>query len=441
MPGHDGPRAELPNSVAQRERIKLLLEHGPTGRLRHCLTVGIEIHGKADEDDLRVRLARLVRRRPALTSLFIDENSHCLTHDAVPELRRQHIDAPTPQARWAIANHIAAFEAERPFRLGEHPLVRGTLLTAEEDHHLLVVCLDQLVCDAWSANLVVKDLLADDVDESPDAYATAWLEREAWLAGPEGQAAVERRRRRVADAWRRWPVPVDGEADDLDENIERFILVDDTIVGLLKDKVRQARGSLLAVGALALACSAASDATAPLALRTTVAGRAERAEETIVGWFSNEAVLRIPPRDGAVLELLTALRAEIFAALNDQRVPYALVDTSLLPGVPDRPSCALVFLPSGLSGGQQASPHNLGNATATRTAVSVCPTGADIDFFMIEDMPPTSDRPRAQLAVGAGTRRTVASPTTIDQLLDRWLAVLGELATCDWERTRVTELC
>jgi hypothetical protein len=439
MPEDGGPPAEFPNSVAQRERIRMLLEYGPTGRLRHCLTVGIEIHGKADDDDLSARLTRLIKRRPALSSVFVDESTHRLTRDTAVGLRRQHIDAPTPKARWAIANHIAGFEAERPFQLGDRPLVRATLLTTEEDRHLLVVCLDPLVCDAWSANLVVKDLLADDLDESPDAYPTAWLSREAWLAGPEGQAAVHRRRQQAADAWRCWPVPVDKDVHDPDETIERFIPVDDAVVALLRDKVRWARGSLLAVGALALACSAATDATAPLALRTTVAGRATRAEETIVGWFANEAVLRIPPRNGTVLQLLTALRAEIFAALGDQRVPYALVDPSLSPGVPDGPSCALVFLPSGLSGGQQVG-HRLGDATATRTAVSVCPTGADIDFFMIEDMPPVDDRPRALLAVGAGTRRAVASPTTIDQLLERWLAALGELATCDWERTPVAEI-
>lgn len=435
MPGD----RELPNSAAQRERIRAIVEHGPTGRLRHCLTIGIQIHGEADVDEFRRRLIRLVKRRPALGSVFSCERTHYLTHGAEPHVVQQHVQAPTAEARWALATHIADFEAERPFRLGEHPLVRGLLLTAERDRHLLVVCLDQLVSDAWSANLVVNDLLAEDTDETPDAYPTVWRQREQWLDGPAGQAAVRRRREHVADAWRRWPIEVEGGTSAPDDTVEHFIAVDDTIAMLLQDKVRRMRGSMLAVGALALALSVAEDAAPPLALRTTVAGRESTAEERVVGWFANEVVLRIPPRNGIVAEMLTTLRGEIFAALSDQRVPYALVDSALPHGAVHGPSCALVYLPGRLSGGEQVV-HRLGNATVTRTAVSVCPTGADIDFFMIEDVPPKGDRPHALLMLGASTERRVASQATVDGLLERWLGVLTTLATCDWQRTPVPSI-
>jgi len=428
----------LSDSPAQRERLRAVLADGPTGHLRHCLTVGVEIRGLLDEDDLRARFARLVARRPALGGVFTGEGTHRLAAGATVELRRQRVDAPTAAARWAIANDIAGFESERPFGLGETPLVRGTLLSTEDDRHLLVVCLDQLVCDAWSANLVVADLLGDG-DATPDDYPRVWCELGEWVAGPDGRTAAARRRERVADAWDRWPVPVDGDPADPYDAVERFLPLDDAVTKVLRDRVRDARGTLLAAGALALAAGLAEDATAPLALRTTLAGRETPDEQGVVGWFANEAVLRLPARTGGVLDWVTALRAEVFAALADQRVPYPLVADAVPAGDPDGASCALVFLPKGLSGGEQAD-YRLGGAVATRTAVSICPTGADIDFFMIEDAPPIPGSPAGMLTVGATTRRGVASPATVDHLLDRWIASLTALADRDWATAAVAQI-
>src|SRR6266567_4893117 len=126
----EGP--ELPNSSAQHERIRRITERGLTGRLRHCLTVGAEIRGPVDENELRARLGRLIARRPALGSVFTDRGTHRLAGGS-PPFRRQAVNGPDAESRWRIAREIAAFEAQRPFALGEHPLVRGLLLSAEED--------------------------------------------------------------------------------------------------------------------------------------------------------------------------------------------------------------------------------------------------------------------------------------------------------------------
>ena len=51
-------REELPNSPSQRHRLAEIAERGPTGRLQHCLTVGVELSGPLDLEDLRGRFAR-----------------------------------------------------------------------------------------------------------------------------------------------------------------------------------------------------------------------------------------------------------------------------------------------------------------------------------------------------------------------------------------------
>lgn len=434
---------ELPNSTAQRERIRQITERGLAGRLRRCLTLGAEIHGQVDENELRDRLDRLIARRPALGSMFTARGTHRLAGGSAV-FRRQAITAPDAESRWRIARDIADFESQRPFAPGDHPLVRGLLLSVEEDRHLLVLTIDQLVGDAWSANLVVRDLFGDEDARSgcePDGYAAVWRERENWLAGPEGAAAIERRRRHLADARRGWPIPAspdpDPEASAVTE--ERFVAVDDAVTQALRLRVREAHGSILAVGAMALTLSIAGDPDQPLALLSTLAGRESAAEQEVVGWFANDGVIRLPPRRGTVREYATALRAEIFAALGDQRVPYELLSDALLNEPPAGRSCALVFLPREVSGGRPAE-QRLGPAAVSRTAISICPTSADIDFYLIEDAPPMTTVAPAALTVGASTCHDVADDQTVNRLLQRWIATLTALASLPWADTPITSV-
>lgn len=430
---------ELPNSVAQRERIDSITEQGFSGRRGHCVTVAVEIRGPVDEDDIAARLSGVVARRPALGSIFGRDRTHRPV-GGTPSVRRRTVNGPDAETRWRMARDIADFEAQRPFALGEHPLVRGLVLSTDEDRHLFVLNADQLVSDAWSGNLLLDDLLGDDARRAqPDAYPSIWREREEWLAGPDGIAAVGRRRRHVAGAALRWPVPVEPDPDAPRTVIERFVALDNAVADALRARVRDARGTLLAAGAMALAVGIVADADQPLALLTTLAGREGPAEQATVGWFANDAVLRLPARTGTVAAYATALRSEVFAALGDQRVPFELVRDTLPGGPPDGPSVAVVFLPTGLNGGHQPE-QRVGDAIATRAAVSICPTRADIDFFLLENPPPMSSTPPAALTAGVSASRDTAGVEALEHLLHRWAAALTVLAGVPWPTTPIADV-
>ena len=424
-------RATLPNSDAQRTRL--------SGE-GSCLTAAIELSGPAEEDLLRARLARLVARRPALRSVFGSATGHRVLDGGTAAFTHHRVDGAGREGRWARAYELARGEATRPFPAGASPLVRAALFTAEPDRHLLVVSADQLVCDAWSANLLVADLLADDLDHVPDDYPDIWRRRQEWLDGPDGRAAVGRRRQAVLGARRVWPVPGRPDDGEPDELVERLLELDDETALELRRRVRQTRGSLLAVAATALALSAVGHVTAPLALTTMFAARETEAEANVVGSLSNDALLVLPPQGGTVREYLTAIRGEIFAALHDQRVP----GERLAPALHDRSgqaglSFALLYLPAQLSGGGQVA-MKLGAAEAARAAVSICPTGADVDLFMVEDPPPRADGVRPLLRLGAtGSRGRVGTGAT-ERILDRWGAALAVLARHDWSTTPMREI-
>ncbi|MEV0350763.1 condensation domain-containing protein [Nonomuraea sp. NPDC050680] len=423
--------ATLPNSDAQRTRM--------SGE-GSCLTAAIEISGPADEDLLRARLARLVARRPALRSVFGSATGHRVLDGGTSAFTRHRVDGAGREARWALAYELARQEATRPFPVGASPLVRAALFTAEADRHLLVVSADQLVCDAWSANLLVEDFLAADLDQAPDAYPDVWRGRQEWLDGPDGLAAVGRRRQAVMGAHRAWPLsgrPDDGDPDEL---VERLLEIDDETTLELRRRVRQAKGSLLAVGAAALALGAVGHVTQSLALSTMFAARETEAEANVVGWLSNDALLVLPPQRGTVLDYLTAIRGEIFAALRDQRVPAERLASALHPQSGDAGlSFALLYLPAQLSGGGQVA-MQLGAAEAARAAVSICPTGTDVDLFMVEDPPPRADGARPLLRLGATSTRGRAGTRETERLLSRWGDALAVLAGHDWSTTPMREI-
>lgn len=436
---------ELPNSVAQCERIRRIANRGPAGRLRHCLSVAAEIRGPVDEAELRARLDGLIARRPALGSMFTGHGTHRLAGGST-ELRRQAVTGPDAASRWRAAIQIADFEGRRPFFRGEHPLVRGMLLSPEDDHHLLVLTVDQLVGDSWSANLIIGDLFgagsARDSRE-PDGYAAVWRERQDWLAGSEGTTVVTERRRHLADARWRWPIHPDPDEDRPGDVHEQFLALEDPVAAALRARVRQSRGSVLAVAAMALVLGVADDVAdtrdQPFALLTTLAGRETVAEQEAVGWFATDAAIRLPARRGTVHEYLTALRGEIFAALAAQRVPGELLAATAADAHQAGPTCALVYLPRELSGGPPGGQYRLGTAAVSRAAVSVCPTGADIDFYLLEDPPPMTSAPPAALTVGALADGGVADARTVSSLLRRWAATLTVLSGLPWSSTPVTE--
>ncbi|MFG2652946.1 condensation domain-containing protein [Streptomyces sp. NPDC048436] len=431
-----GADTELHNSPAQRAALRGRAD-GNTDSA-YCLTAALEIEGPADEAVIRARLHRVALRRPALRARFEDGDKHRPVDCGEPELVRVTVDGPTPADRWRGAHELARQEAHRSFPEGLMPRIRGVLFSASVDRHLLVVGVDPLVCDAWSANLVVEQLLAEEDEPGPDGYETVWRAREEWLDSTEGEQATASRRDDVAGALRHWPVARNASAPR-PSVIEQVTDLDDDVVAALRDRIRQVRGTMLAVGAQALALSAATARPdVPLALTTTLAARLPK-EEAVVGRLANDAVIVVPARTGTVKEHLTAIRAQIFAALLEQRTPYERIEDALDgSAAPTGVSFSLLFLPGTLSGGTQRDAY-LGGARATRAAVSVCSTGADVDLFMVERPPPRGDGTRPLLRVGATARRGRVAEEDVHRILTAWTGTLARLARLDWASAPVGE--
>ncbi len=441
--GGDGtPGPTLPLSDAQRDRLAEVRRHPDARHLRHCLTVAVEIRGPLRPDALRAGLLRLVRRRPALSAAIPPSTGDepprtfaLLPPDRGPVLDVVAVNGRDPGARWDAAYRQARAETHRPFPVGAHPLVRATVLTAEPDRHLLVVAADQLVCDAWSANLLLEDLFDDSAMAEPDAYATLWPHRATWPDSAAGVAATARRRDAVRGATGRWPLGA-AAGRPLPRQVDRTSLVEDTLdvdpgtADALRVLQRRTRGSALGITATALALALPTDPDSRLAFRSTLAARENAQEESVVGWFAGEALVVLPARRGSVGDHMREVRAAIFGALADQRVPYPRVrDVLDDPGPDAGPTIGLLYLPAQLSSGQ---PHSAADGVAVeRSAVAVCPTGADLDVYVLDSPPPDASGARVPLRLGAATTRAILEPEALSDLLRRWVRALQVLAAAD----------
>lgn len=452
MPGIDqstaGRRAEsLPNSPAQQARLRAVTQIGAVGSLAHCVAAGLDIRGWIEPSVLSAALTEVVRSRPALRSVFgHDRDSHQVTGAGAVPVRRVRVPGDTDQERWQAARACARAEAHRPFPLGEVPLLEAVLFDTQ-DRGLLLLKVDQLVGDAWSVNLIVDQLVAAadrlvrGLPPAPaecDAYPQVWRSRDAWLTGPPGRAAVARRQAALTGHAVRWPMAGRRPLDDV-EMVEQELVMSAPDTGRLRERTRRSGGSVLAAAALALA-SAQLGPQERMALASTFACRQSLAEEAVVGSFANEVAVPLPPRTGTVLEAVRGMRASLVGAVNDQAAPYDLVLDREHAGDPRAGlTVALLYLPLQLSGTEQLA-MRIGETVVERCGVAICPTAADVDLYVVENLAVGEHHGEVEFSVGAMSGRGGLDREAVRALLERWWQALVGLGRLDWRADDIRAL-
>lgn len=442
------PPGDVPNSPSQRARLQAVTRCGAVGHLAECVTVALEIRGAINLDALQVGVDQALRRRPALRSDFqATRDTHRIVDCAAASVRRVAASGESPAQRWASAHRLARDEAHQPFPVGTVPLLRATLFEAA-DRHLFLLTMDQLACDAWSANLIVADVVtaADLVARGlppaaagPDEYERARRVRSRWVDGEGGRSAVASRRTALAGHTLRWPLLGDPLPDQRGRLVEETVHLDAESAGPFLQRVRTTGGSVLSAAVLALALAADLGPADRVALTSTFACRQSGLEEGVVGWFSNEVAIPLPQLAGTVTDLMRSLRSRLGAALNDQAAPHELVARQRPEDYRDGSTVSLLYLPAQLTGSDQRS-LPIGAASASRGRVTICPTGADVDLYLIEESNTAGGVGPAMLTLGAMSCRGEFTGAALKQLLARWQDSIRKLGSMDWRRDQVLPL-
>ncbi|WP_441287561.1 amino acid adenylation domain-containing protein [Sorangium sp. KYC3313] len=335
----DGEPAEL---SSHQLRLWFFCRFAPESPLYHVV-FGARIVGALDERRLEESLAAVVRRHPALRTVFREiagEPRQIVLPDVAVPLARARVVVDTTRAeeREERLRELAAAWGQAPFALEEGPLLRVCLVSLGERHHVLLFAQHHLVTDGRSIEVLVRDLAASyagraDAPVPPLGYADyARAQRAAlarmdaarayWKAKLEGLPRLElgAERRRAAAS------PFAG-------GTVRFALSAPHVEAALA--VARAENATLFV-ALASVYAALLHRTTgqeDLGIGVVVANRSRPEHQGVVGFFANTVVLRVDLGGRPTFrELVRRVRRTMAEAMEHAELPFDEVARAAAPG-------------------------------------------------------------------------------------------------------------
>ncbi|MFE2175305.1 amino acid adenylation domain-containing protein [Kitasatospora sp. NPDC059462] len=440
------PRADrtggVPLSFAQLD-----IMHQPVDpeASHHNVITATVLTGTLDPAALRDSLDAIVARHEALRTRIVEDSAGSWRQLADPSggwpLAAVDLSGEPEETRTGALRRLVEAEVDRPFRLAEGPLVRGTLVTTGPDTWVLVLVLHHIVVDLWSYALLGREL--------GELYAARVLGREPRLPEPALQypdwAAWQRRR--LADGeldehvahWERlltdlpelprFEAPEHQKAEAVEGYTSGFVLEPEVTAALKEAAQREGTTLfmlLLSAFHLLLQSYAQEEAGTDLAVGFPLAGREHPQTEQMIGFFINPVVVRPRPAgDATVRDLVTAVRAGVLDAHRHQEVPLRWLRRD---AGEDRNPLRLLFNLLNVAGdpldlhGLSAAPLNLnvGDAEVIPELITeMRPHNADLYLMMHE-----SDAGLRGLWLYAPDR---IDPRSMAAMMRRWPAVLDLL--------------
>jgi amino acid adenylation domain-containing protein len=345
IPRHagDGP---APASFNQ-ERLWLVDRLGRAGHvynIYHALRIG----GPLREPALRRALDGLVAGHPALRTSFAAGESGPVQIVAPPgpaALEVVDLRRVPPERRESTLDDLVLESCRRPFDLARGPLFRATLLRCADEVHVLVLAVHHIVSDAWSTEVLIRDL-AEGYEAAlagrprrPAEDRVRYVDFAAWQrarsTGPRWEEELAFWRDRLADM----PDVLDLATDrprpriQSDRGAEFTVSLPEDLVAALRERGAAEGVTLymIVVAAVrALLCKYTGQDRFILA--STVSGRHHPGVEDLVGFFVNTLALGGDlSGDPTVRELLARERETVLAAFAHQEVPFERLVEELRP--------------------------------------------------------------------------------------------------------------
>ncbi|MEU8075367.1 amino acid adenylation domain-containing protein [Catellatospora citrea] len=341
------PRAAgtpVPLSHAQ-ERLWFMEQFAP-GTAAYTIPVVLRVRGPLDPAVLRAALNAVAARHESLRMRFgaSPDGEPVLHLDDTVDLDLPVLDAAGDDAaaREEFVHRAVQQRLAEPFDLAAGPLARAAAFRLGTDQHVLMLAVHHIVCDGWSVDVLVGELVA-----LYDALATGTPDPLPPLAAQYGDFAVWQRAR-VADGAHERDVafwkerltgvpPLDLPTDSPRPVEQTFagaahgVTLDGELVGALQRLAREHGATLymtlLAAYAAVLARHARAD---DFAIGSPQAGRTHAELEPLIGMFVNMLVTRIDAAgDPTFAQLLGRVREATLDGYAHQDLSFEQLITEL----------------------------------------------------------------------------------------------------------------
>ncbi|HBL28031.1 MAG TPA: non-ribosomal peptide synthetase, partial [Acidobacteria bacterium] len=245
----------------------------------------------------------------------------------------------------AEAEEACRAEAQHPFDLFDEGLLRVRLFTESQERHVLVVAMHHAISDAWSAGVLLREMLAlyeafsagtePALEPPPVTYVDFVHWERAWLGGGQLERQLAWWKGWLADLPPLLELPVDRPRPALQSNRGGTVhfAVPPVLVERLKELSNEQKCSLFVTLESVFCVLLHRYASQPdLAIGSGVANRRRPELEGVIGFFVNTLVLRSRvERTDPFLSVLKASRDVLLKALENQDAPFHRVVEELRP--------------------------------------------------------------------------------------------------------------
>ncbi|MES1245199.1 MAG: non-ribosomal peptide synthase/polyketide synthase, partial [Acidobacteriota bacterium] len=343
-----GLRSEMPALVPApwtgalsfaQQRLWFLDQLDP-GNPAYNVPVALRLRGALDTVVLARTLSEIARRHEVLRTRFAAEDGRAVAVvEPFAPVPLPVVDLSGAEDREALASLLVVEEAERRFDLERGPLMRASLVRLGPDDHLALFSTHHIVSDAWSMDVLVKEVASlysgSSLPELPVQYADYAAWQRSWLQGEVLEEHLAYWRTRLAGASPVLDLPTDRPRPPVQSfrgASHAFAIPDDLAAGLRELSRREGTTLFMTLLAgfesLLLHHSRQED----FCVGTPVAGRNLLALEDLIGFFVNTLVLRADLADcGSFRDLLRRCREASLGAFSHAEMPLDRLVEELQP--------------------------------------------------------------------------------------------------------------
>ncbi len=156
------PKAQPARSypASSRQRRLWVLSQFEDASLAYNMSVAYEIRGAFSLRAFENAFADLANRHEVLHSVFQENHEHVIEQRIapVPDPGIAYHDLSSGSDE-ELQQHIRA-EITKTFDVSEGPLYRLSLIRRSEEKHVLVLVIHHIICDGWSMEVLIRDLLS-----------------------------------------------------------------------------------------------------------------------------------------------------------------------------------------------------------------------------------------------------------------------------------------
>jgi amino acid adenylation domain-containing protein len=330
LPRADRDAATHPLSPVQQS-LWFLGRRDPDSLPAYNIRKAFLFEGALDVGRWNAALRAVVARHAALRTSFVDVDEHPLAQVS-----------PSLDASWTVidateadAQRILDEEGRRRFDLARAPLFRAVIVRMPDDRALFLLNAHHLIADAWSAGILLRELVAAYEGRALPPLDTTYADYALWQRTREDLGPH-------LDYWREQlrdlpllQLPVDTKPKataGYDGASEPFVIAPE-VAAQLRAFTQSTNGTpfttlYAAFAALLARYSGQSD----FPVGTSVAGRGRRELEDVIGFFADLLIVRMDLTGGPTFrQLVERVQRALLDGLQHGDVPFDALVKAVRP--------------------------------------------------------------------------------------------------------------